>query len=200
MSPDKSFEKYMKNRHLFIFTIFLLSGQVNAQKEKKSETTDPDSSGVVSDRFLPTAAPLLLFDDNTKTEKKKEEKKKEKKNIYFGEKTKKGYVRQNVRDQTQYQIYNYTTQNRPVDPYIRDIYWIDSKDKVIRSKDFDPARGYLLHGPYEREIGEVLVEKGYFFFGISLLLYDSDGEFKLRLISSSFAAIIIFLLVFFCSL
>lgn len=165
MSPDKSFEKYMKNRHLFIFTIFLLSGQVNAQKEKKSETTDPDSSGVVSDRFLPTAAPLLLFDDNTKTEKKKEEKKKVKKNIYFGEKTKKGYVRQNVRDQTQYQIYNYTTQNRPVDPYIRDIYWIDSKDKVIRSKDFDPARGYLLHGPYEREIGEVLVEKGYFFFG-----------------------------------
>lgn len=147
---------------LFLITV---THTVFSQKDKKAELTDPDSTGVIADNLLPTTAPILLFDDYTKSDKKKEEKKKAKKNIYFGEKTKKGYTKQTIRDQTQYQIFNFTTQNREFDPYIRDIHWFDTRDKVIRTKEFDPSRGYLLHGPYTREVGDAVVEKGNFFFG-----------------------------------
>ncbi|WP_194972497.1 toxin-antitoxin system YwqK family antitoxin [Aquiflexum lacus] len=150
-----------------ILFLVLMTASLNAfsQKENKAELSDPDSTGVMPDNLLPTTAPILLFDDYSKSDKKKEEKKKTKKNIYYGEKTKKGYTKQTVRDQTQYQIFNFTTQNREFDPYIRDIHWFDTRDKVIRSKEFDPSRGYLLHGPYSREVGDVVVEKGNFFFG-----------------------------------
>lgn len=151
----------------FLLLLFLITAPqtVFSQKDKKTELVDPDSTGVMPDNLLPTTAPILLFDDYTKSDKKKEEKKKVKKNIYFGEKTKKAYTKQTIRDQTQYQIFNFTTQNREFDPYIRDIHWFDTRDKVIRSKEFDPSRGFLLHGPYTREVGDVVVEKGNFFFG-----------------------------------
>jgi antitoxin component YwqK of YwqJK toxin-antitoxin module len=156
----------MKSRIFLLALIYLIGIRVSfAQKDKKEQQTDPDSSGVVTDRFLPTSAPMLLFEDLNKTDKKKEQKKKAKKNIYFGVKTKKGYTKQNIRESVQYEVFNYTTETRSVDPYIRDIYWIDNRDKVIRSQNFDPARGFLLHGPYQREVGEVVVEKGYYFFG-----------------------------------
>ena len=155
----------MKNHLLIIVMLALPVAAAFSQKDKKQETFDPDSSGIVNDRLLPTAAPLLLFQDLNKTDKKKEQKKKAKKNIYFGVKTKKGYTKQNIRESVQYEVFNYTTEKRSVDPYIRDIYWIDSRDKVIRTKEFDPARGFLLHGPYQREVGDVVVEKGYYYFG-----------------------------------
>jgi antitoxin component YwqK of YwqJK toxin-antitoxin module len=155
----------MNSKYFLLLVLMTASLSAFSQKEKKTELTDPDSTGVMPDNLLPTTAPLLLFDDYSKSEKKKEEKKKTKKNIHYGEKTKKGYTKQTVRDQTQYQIFNFTTQNREFDPYIRDIHWFDTRDKVIRSKEFDPSRGYLLHGPYTREVGDVVVEKGNFFFG-----------------------------------
>lgn len=156
----------MKSR-LFLIALFSFLGlQISyAQKEKKSKQTDPDSSGVVNDRFLPTAAPMLLFQDLNKSDKKKDQKKKAKKNIYYGVKTKKGYTKQNIRESVQYEVFHYTTESRTLDPYIRDIYWIDSRDKVIRTKNFDSARGFLLHGPYQREVGDIVVEKGFYFFG-----------------------------------
>lgn len=154
------------------------------QNGLEEKIVDPDSSGVVTDRLVPTTAPILLFDDHTKTESKKKEKKKTKKNIFFGERTKKGYTKQNFRDQTQYQVFHYTTQNRDVDPYIRDIYWLDSRDKVIRTKDFDPQRGYLLHGPYQKEMGDIVLEKGYFYFGTkhgTWLTYDNKSVLQDKL-------------------
>lgn len=131
-----------------------------------AQTNDSDSSGVVRNSLLPTTLPTLLFndaDDSAKEAKKK--KKKTKKNFYFGEKTKKSFIKQSLRNQTHIQFFHYTFSKRTVDPYIRDVYWIDTKEKVIRSHDFDPSRGYLLHGPYEKRIDDVLVESGMYFFG-----------------------------------
>lgn len=155
----------MNSKNLLLLFLMTVSHTVFSQKEKKAEPVDPDSTGVMPDNLLPTTAPILLFDDYTKSDKKKKEKKKIKKNIYFDERTKKGYTKQTIRDQTQYQIFNFTTQNRASDPYIRDIHWYDSRDKIIRTKEFDPSRGFLLHGPYSKEIGDVVLEKGNYFFG-----------------------------------
>ncbi len=151
---------------LILILLFLGNTQLLMAQEKEiSENTDPDSSGLVANQLMPTTLPLLLFDDKAKEDKKKSKKKKTKKNIFFGEKTSKGLTKQKVREQTQYQFYHYTTRNRQVDPYIRDIYWIDTKNNVIRNKEFDPAQGHLLHGPYEKIIDDTVVEKGIFYFG-----------------------------------
>ncbi|MFN3801556.1 MAG: toxin-antitoxin system YwqK family antitoxin [Belliella pelovolcani] len=150
---------------MFLALPTMLMAQRKNKKEAEKVSVDPDSSGIVSNKLLPTTSPLLLFDEQSKKEKKKKEKKKEKKNIYYGERTKKGRIRQNLREQVQFTFFNYTTQKQTVDPYVRDIYWYDQRDKMIRSKDFDPSRGVLLHGPFERIIGEITVEKGMYYFG-----------------------------------
>jgi antitoxin component YwqK of YwqJK toxin-antitoxin module len=139
---------------------------------------DPDSSGVVADKLMPTTLPLLLFDDKDRKEKKKKEKKNKKKNFYYGQKTKRGKIRQSFRSQTQFQNFFFTTEKKVVDPYIRDIYWYDKKDNVIRTKDFDPSRGYLLHGPYTKSFDTTIVEEGDYYFGTrhgTWLSYDSKS-------------------------
>lgn len=155
----------MFRKIVIILLLVQISHAALAQKRKKEKAEDPDSTGVVMGRFMPSTLPILLFDDTEKKEKQKKEKKKIKKNIFFGERTKKGRIKQSFRDQTQTQQFHYTYTNKTVDPYIRDIYWFDKKDNVIRTKDFDPSRGYLLHGPYSRSMEETVLEEGNFYFG-----------------------------------
>lgn len=150
----------MNPGRLFLIIIFFFTHTVWAQ------SSDPDSSGVVTHSMLPTNAPTLLFNDPDETSKSdKKKKKKKKKNYYFGEKTKKSFIKQSLRGQTQIQYFHYTLAKRTVDPYIRDVYWLDSKDRSIRTRDFDPSKGYLLHGPYEKRVEDVLVESGMYYYG-----------------------------------
>jgi antitoxin component YwqK of YwqJK toxin-antitoxin module len=151
---------------VLFFAFLLLSQAAMAQKKRKKEKAeDPDSSGVVSEILKPTSLPLLLFDESKVKEKKKKDKKKTKKNIYFGERTKRIRIKSAFRNQVQFQNFFITSEKKIIDPYIRDIFWYDKKDKVIRSKDFDPSRGYLLHGPYKKYIDETVVEEGTYYYG-----------------------------------
>ncbi|WP_114751666.1 toxin-antitoxin system YwqK family antitoxin [Pleomorphovibrio marinus] len=137
-------------------------------EETETPKSDPDSSGVVKDRLSPTSTPVLLFSDaeeEENKEKKKKKKKKKKKNVYFGDKTKKTMIKHSFRDQVTYQVFHVTYKNQEVDPYIRDIHWYDPKNKAIKNKNFDPSKGYLLHGPYERRIDDTVVETGMYYFG-----------------------------------
>lgn len=149
---------------LFLLPFLFLSQLILAQEE---EETDPDSSGVVDNVLLPTSTPILLFTavDDEENVKKKEKKKKKRKNFYFGEKTRRSLIKQNFRDQSEIQSFHYTQRTQEVDPYIRDIYWFDRKDRLIRTKGFDPSKGYLLHGPYEKRIDDILAESGMFYYG-----------------------------------
>ncbi|KEO72831.1 toxin-antitoxin system YwqK family antitoxin [Anditalea andensis] len=150
----------MKLVKLIILAIFLFPYTVHSQNN------EPDSSGIVNHSLLPTTAPTLLFKDPDETSKAdKKKKKKKKKNIYFGEKTKKTYIRQTLRNQTHFVFFHYTAAKKTVDPYIRDVYWVETKDKTIRNRDFDPSKGYLLHGPYEKRVDDVLVESGMYYYG-----------------------------------
>jgi antitoxin component YwqK of YwqJK toxin-antitoxin module len=134
-----------------------------AQEEEGK--TDPDSSGAVSKVLLPTSTPILLFTAVEDKEEDKEKKKKKKKNFYFGERTKKGLIKQSFREQDQTEYFHYTRSTQEVDPYIRDIYWFDRKSRVIRNKGFDPSKGYLLHGPYEKRLNDNVVESGMYYYG-----------------------------------
>lgn len=167
----------MKNLS-FLIPLFLIWPlcHVWAQEEGMD---DPDSSGIEKNRLLPTSTPVLLFSEAGTDEKEKEkEKKKKKKNFYFGEKTKKSLIRTSFRDQVTFQVFHYTRRNQEVDPYIRDIYWFDKKNRTIKNKNFHPSKGYLLHGPYEKRIGENVVETGMFYFGTKhgrWLTYDNKN-------------------------
>ncbi len=149
---------------LCFFSLLLAGQQAYAQEEEK---VDPDSSGVVKNVLTPLSTPVLLFTavEEQEEAKKKEKKKKKNKNIYFGERTRRTVIKQSFRGQTHSEYFHYTQRNQEVDPYIRDIYWYDTKEKVIRNRNFDPARGYLLHGPYEKRLDDTVVESGMYYFG-----------------------------------
>lgn len=157
----------MKKKLLFFVLVsFGLSKGSLAQKTDIDKKSDPDSSGVVSSALLPTVAPLLLFDENKEKEEKKEKKKKARKNIWFGIKTMKGYTRRTIRGQEYLEFFNYTDADWKPNPYIRDVYWFDPKERAVRTEGFTPGQGYLLHGPYERMVNETVVESGMFYYGM----------------------------------
>ena len=160
---------------ILLLTLFFQSALFAQSKEKK---TDPDSTGVVDSSLLPTTMPLLLFDDSKEKEEKKEKKKKARKNIWFGIKTQKGFIRNNIRGQQIYEFFNYTDLERKLDPYIRDVYWFDPKDRGIKKEGFAKGKGYLLHGPYERRVNDVVVESGMYYYGTkhkTWMLFDSKN-------------------------
>jgi antitoxin component YwqK of YwqJK toxin-antitoxin module len=145
---------------------------------EKTRAIDPDSSGLVNSNFLPTTMPLLLFDDDKEKTKKKEKKKKAKKNIWFGVKTQKTFTKRELRGQTYYEFFNYTIESRQPSPYIRDVYWYDSKDRSVKTSGYTPGVGNLLHGPYERKVNEELVESGMFYYGTkhkTWMLFDDQN-------------------------
>lgn len=151
---------------IFLLLLICFGKVANAQKNGEDKKSDPDSTGVVNSALLPTVAPLLLFDEEKEKEEKKEKKKKARKNIWFDVKTQKGYTRREIRGQSYFEFFNYTDAARQPDPYIRDIYWFDPKERAIKTEGFIVGQGYLLHGPYERLVNETVVESGMFYYGM----------------------------------
>ena len=170
----------MSRFYVLLLFLLCLTKIAFAQTEEsgKAKKSDPDSSGVVNSSLLPTTMPLFLFDDEKEKEEKKAKKKKAKKNIWFGIKTQRGYTKKEIRGPSYYEYFNYTDQSRQPDPYIRDIYWFDSQERSIRTEGYQPGKGYLLHGPYERVINEKVVESGMFYYGTkhkTWMLYDDQN-------------------------
>jgi antitoxin component YwqK of YwqJK toxin-antitoxin module len=155
----------MNVRIILLSALLFCSVKSFAQKKSKDNQVDPDSSGVVETRLLPTTLPLLVFDEKDKKTKKLKSKKKKNKKVFFGIKAKKGQIKSVFRDSRTIIIYHYSDQKENKDPYIRDIYWMDTKEKIIKKSDFDGSKGHLLHGPYEKMVNEILVEKGMFYLG-----------------------------------
>jgi antitoxin component YwqK of YwqJK toxin-antitoxin module len=50
--------------------------------------------------------------------------------------------------------------------FVRDIYWYDyTRHEIRKTTTFDLTKGVLLHGPYEKRQGDVVLEKGIFYKG-----------------------------------
>ena len=78
------------------------------------------------------------------------------------------------------ELFHYLKQPpKEIDPYVPEIYWYDTKQRKIRSsRNFDPKKGYILHGSYQVLNGNQVVEDGIFYYGMKngrWTKYNKDG-------------------------
>uniref|UniRef100_UPI004048C63A toxin-antitoxin system YwqK family antitoxin n=1 Tax=Algoriphagus sp. TaxID=1872435 RepID=UPI004048C63A len=168
----------MKPLTLFLLLLCGFPKLILGQRLVADQKVGEDSIGIVSSSLLPTVAPLLLFDEEKVKEKKKESKKNARKSTYFGIKTRKGSTRRSLRGQEYTEFFHFTDASWTSNPYVRDRYWYDPKDRAIRNQGYTKGLGYLLHGPYQRLINQVVVESGMFFYGTkhqTWLLFDANN-------------------------
>ena len=144
----------MKFRTILIVSFFALAaGKAVAQEEDQRFTVD-------------TPATLDFLKEEPEEAPKK--KKKVKKKVYYGIKTKKGFTRKGFGDKVTYELFYYLKKAEKPSTFVRDVYWYDFTRREIRKTtmtSFDPAKGVLLHGPYEKRQGQNIVQKGIFYKG-----------------------------------
>lgn len=142
----------MRYFHLLIFII--LSIGALAQVE------DADS-------FTSINEPLTLdLDAEDNIEIVAPKKKKRKKNVFYGIKTRKAYTRKGFGEKLTLELFYVLKEWQDPDPYLRDIYWYDTRRQGIRvGGKIDKKYGIILHGPYQKKQGDVILEQGIFYLG-----------------------------------
>lgn len=124
-----------------------------------------EEEGFPDDRFTVDTPVTLDFgqeEEQVETGKKKKPKKK----VFYGIKTRKGFTKKGYGNRITYELFYYLKKSEKPQTFVRDIYWYDfTRKEIRRTATFDPAKGVLLHGPYERKQGDVLLEKGIFYKG-----------------------------------
>jgi len=89
---------------------------------------------------------------------------KKKKNVYYGERTRKEFANPN---NSTYELFNVLREPVQVDQYVREIYHYDRQAaRVVKSIGRGQVLEDVLHGPYSKEINEVIVEQGMFYKGM----------------------------------
>jgi len=117
-----------------------------------------------------TKVPLTINLDAEEEEEEETSNKKEKKrkrNVFYDIKTKKGYTESGYGQRVIIETFFYLKDYEEPDPYVRDIYWYDTKRKQIRTtRNIREDKAQILHGPYKKmtDEGEVL-EEGIFYKG-----------------------------------
>jgi antitoxin component YwqK of YwqJK toxin-antitoxin module len=123
--------------------------------------------------------PVSLDFDEKEEEPESKKKKKVKKRVYYGLKTKKGFTRKGYGNRVTYELFYYLKKPQAPQSFARDLYWYDFARKEIRkTTTFDPSKGVLLHGPYEKRQGELIIQKGIFYKGSKhgrWLSYNKDS-------------------------
>lgn len=112
--------------------------------------------------------PLTVdLDNEIKESEKKEKKVKRKKNVFYGIKTKKYFVKTGTGERTIFETFHFLKEYQEVDAYVRDIYWYDYKSgKIKKNRNIDLKNGVILHGPYEKyRLDGTVLEKGIFYKG-----------------------------------
>ena len=93
-------------------------------------------------------------------------KKKVKKKVYYGIKTKKAFTRKGQGERITYELFYVLKKPEKPQTFVRDIYWYDyTRHEIRKTTTFDLTKGVLLHGPYEKRQGDVVLEKGIFYKG-----------------------------------
>ncbi|MEO5603762.1 MAG: hypothetical protein ABIR06_22785 [Cyclobacteriaceae bacterium] len=141
---------------LFIFILLASSSGIIAQVDDQ----EPQDERFTID------TPVTLDFEKEEEEAKPKKKKKVKKKVFYGIKTKKGFTRKGFGDRVTYELFYVLKRPQKPETFVRDLYWYDYTRKEIRKTEkFDPEKGVLLHGPYVKRMGEVVLEKGIFYKG-----------------------------------
>ncbi len=138
--------------------LIILSGLLSLPFLAKAQDEQPD------ERFSIDTPVVLDFKKEEEPVEKK--KKRVKKKVFYGIKTKKGFTRKGYGDKVTYETFYYLKKSEKPQTFVRDIYWFDYTRKEIRkTTTFDPLKGVLLHGPYERRQGSLVLAKGIYYKG-----------------------------------
>lgn len=112
-----------------------------------------------------------------------------KKNFYYGEKTKKSSTAFNDRNKVEYRLFNILPEPIKVDNYVKEIFYHDpQRNAVVRVEGKGQMLSRVLHGPYERTVNDIVLEKGNFYYGmkhetwlyqrLDSTLYDKEHYIK----------------------
>ena len=147
----------MLKRILLGFT-FLISSAVYAQQEPRIQE---------GEFTFDTDKPFKLLElDEEISEPIVTKKKKPRKKVYYGVKTKKGFTRKGYGDRITIELFYFLKRAEKPNTFARDIYWYDYTRREIRkTTTFDPEKGVLLHGPYKKMQGDIVLEEGIFYKG-----------------------------------
>ncbi|MBC3540582.1 toxin-antitoxin system YwqK family antitoxin [Rufibacter sediminis] len=147
------------------------------QKDKVSLVASPVDTALLNDSLarpsLATAQADSIADPKSKKDKKKESKKKK---TYFGYRVKRGFARQGKGKNEIVETFYYLPEFKEPNPYVRDKHYFDvKKRKIFRAPTLDPSKTQMLvlHGPYTKKRGDVLIEQGYFFVGAKHLRWET---------------------------
>ena len=140
------------NRYIFIIILFFWNINIYGQSIFQLNTDTINSKDL-----------LFQFEEDTLLQTKK---KKKKKKIYFGEKTKKGFIKTASGRNNLYENFNYINKYILKDQYSQEIYLYDKKKKKIVKSKKKIDESYMLHGPYIKRIDDQTIEEGFFYFGL----------------------------------
>ncbi len=142
-----------------------------------AQTTDPLLPKQEKEK-KPLAAPspdnideedVLIYRDSLASDKKEKPKvKKLPKRVYYGLKTRKGYVKTDRNGKITLELFYTLKVPQTPDPYVKDIYWLDPKKKKLnigQIPEKQKAIARILHGPYKKLINGDLIEEGIFYVG-----------------------------------
>ena len=159
---------------LFLITTALAQrspGDKKKQKDSVAITPIRDTTDLFiidPETQVPLTINLEAEDEEAELEKEnKKKKKKKKKNVFYGLKTKKGFSRKGAGENSVMELFRYLKNYEAPDPYVRDVYWYDTKRKQIRTThNIKEKKALILHGPYKKitDDGQVL-EEGMFYKG-----------------------------------
>jgi antitoxin component YwqK of YwqJK toxin-antitoxin module len=155
-------------KYPFPFIVLLLLAFSPALAQDEPEPEDALDAEPIDERFTIDTPVTLDFEEEEEEEEdgKKKKKKKVKKKVFYGIKTRKGFTRKGQGNRIYYELFYVLKKPEQPQTFVRDIYWYDYTRKEIRkTQRFDPEKGVLLHGPYERRLGDVVIAKGIYYKG-----------------------------------
>ncbi len=114
-------------------------------------------------------------------EKKEVKEAKPKKNVFYGKKTRKTFVKQYGSISTNTEVFHYLkVQDRGlVNKYVEEIYTYHPKKKKIYVNTYEKTRWdevKILHGPYKKLQDNKVVEEGFFYFGVKHGRWERYGK------------------------
>lgn len=114
---------------------------------------------------------LLLAELASKKDKKKEDKKelKQPKNVFYGIKTKKNFIKHYTTNGSEIEIFNYVVELQEPHPYLKNVqevvYFNPNKRALQKTIDADKNDLRVLHGLYRKVRNGKVVEQGFYYLG-----------------------------------
>lgn len=153
--------------------LLFASTSTSAQEIESADTSEFDIFRDVPEGYsLIEQIPMTLnmekeIELSKEAKKAREEaEKRRKRKVFYGLKTKKGFVRRGYGDNMEVEIFHFLKEIPETDPYVPELWWYDYKRRRVRNTG-DPAesKGVVLHGPYKKILNEQVVEEGIFYKG-----------------------------------